>query len=347
MPVRHSVCAVVLSSLVAVPAVGQVRLGDQLEAIRLAGSEHMMIHTLSMRGLPPAARSSREQQMRIMGLRGEPGTVSYTDLSFSPVMTHDSNINGGYASDTFIVSGIPFSIGDEYAALSGVIVGLSGNARARIALGNDTALDLRAGGSVGYAPEHDMFKASFTASACLEHMVDYSTFLNACLDMGYRVFDLGESFRADARFGVSRVLNTDMGVHEARAELQFRHIGGQNAYTQAIANLSLTSAMPGPYVISAGLSLGQAVDGVMTMRERVSLGLGFMAFERPTSVSLAYQRNRGGRWLGQDLDQEVLTVSLSHQLSDRFSVTGFVSQSRASDSFFDDKSIGLNFSWRF
>ncbi|MBW3243628.1 hypothetical protein KUV57_13220 [Epibacterium sp. DP7N7-1] len=347
MSIRRTALVTTLASFAAVPAYSEVRLGDQLEAIRLAGSEHMMVHTLSTKGLPIQARAAREKLLGTMGLRGKPFSVSYTNLSFSPVMTQDSNINGGYASDSFTVSGIPFTIGKEYEAVGGLVVGVSGSGRARIALGNDTALDLRAGASLGYAPDHDMYKINVATSACVEHMVNYSTYLHGCIDAGYRDYDLGETYQAAARVGVSRVFTSDYGVHEAKAELKLRYMDGGNEYDQAIASFSLSSAFPGPYALNVGLQLGEEVDGVLVMRERAMVGLGFMAFDRPTSVSLAVQSNRGGKWLGEDLTQTVTSLSLSHQFSNKITISGFVSQANSSDSFFDDTQYGLNVSWRF
>ena len=347
MFIRRTALAALLSSLAAFPALGDVRLGDQLNAIRLAGSEHMMVHTLSTRGLPVQARAEREKLLGTMGLRGQPGSVAYTNLSFSPVMTQDSNINGGYASDSFTVAGIPFRIGEEYEAVGGLVLGMSGSGRARISLGTDTALDLRAGASFGYAPEHDMFKVSAVASACLEHMIDYSTYAHACLDANYRKYDLGETYRTDARLGMSRVFGSDFGMHEASFELQFRRVDSGSKYTQRIASFSLNSAIPGPYAVNMGFQLGEAVDGVMVMQERVFVGLGFLAFDRPTSVSLAVQNNRGGQWLGEDLTQTVTSISVSHQFSNKLSVSGFVSRADSSDSFFDDTQYGINVGWRF
>lgn len=343
---RFSYAGCLILAVAAPPVSAQVRLGDQLAAIRLAGSEHMMVHTLSTLGLPVQARLAREKLLGTMGMRGRAGSVSYTNLNFSPVMNQDSNINGGYASDTFTVSGIPFTIGKEYEAVDGLVLGISGSGRARLSLGRDTALDLRAGASIGYAPEHDMFKTSAVASACVRHMVNYSNFLHGCLDANYRQVDLGETLLSSARIGVSRVFGSNIGIHEVKAELQMRHVSGGVDYGQAAASFSLNSAFPGPYALNLGFQLGEEVDGIQVMRERAFVGLGFLAFDRPSSVSLAVQSNRGGEWLGEELTQTVTSISLSHQFSDRISVSGFASRANSSDEFFDDTQYGINIAWR-
>lgn len=231
--------------------------------------------------------------------------------------------------------------------MSGLVLGLSGAGRARISLGTDTALDLRAGASIGYAPGHEMFKASVNTSACVNHMINYSTFTHACLDMSYRSYDLGETFQSAARVGFGQVFSSAIGTHEARVELKARHVEGGSDYDQKLASLALTSAIPGPYAINLGFQFGEKVEGVLAMRERVSLGVGFKAFERPTSITLAAQSNRGGMWLGQDLSETVTSISMAHQVSEKITVSGYVAQTNSSDSFFDDTQFGLNIGFRF
>lgn len=118
-------------------------------------------------------------------------------------------------------------------------------------------------------------------------------------------------------------------------------------YSQNVATVGLASAIPGPYAVNLGIQIGGEVDGVLVMRERAFVGLGFLAFDRPSSITLSAQSNRGGEWLGDDLTQTVGSISVSHQFSDRLSLSGFVSQARSSDSFFDETQYGLNVALRF
>lgn len=63
----------VASSLAAAPAAAEMRLGDLVEAARLAGSQSMMVHVLSYEGLPDAALEARELVLQDMGSAGSPG----------------------------------------------------------------------------------------------------------------------------------------------------------------------------------------------------------------------------------------------------------------------------------
>lgn len=344
---RASAVLALLSSLAATPAAAQVRLGEQLDAIRLAGSERMMVHVLSYKGLPAQARAAREKVLTRMGLRGQPGSVSGASFQFSPIMTHDSNINGGFASDSFTVAGIPFTIGEDYRAVGGLVLGVSGSGRARVALGNSTALDLRAGGSIGYAPEHDMVKTSLGGTACIEHMVSYSTYANACVDASYHGYELGESKRIGARVGMSHIVSSSVGVHEISASVLLNRHLNTTIYNQKIGSLSVSSAIPGPFAVNLGVQVGESVSGVKAMRYRAYAGLGFLAFDRPSSVSVSLQENEGGMWMGRELSETITSLGVRHQISKKLTVSASVSMIDSSDSFFDDTQYGVNFAWRF
>lgn len=328
-------------------AEAQVSFGELLKAIRLSGSENMMVHTLSAPRLPMQAYAARNQLLANMGLVGTPGEIASRSLSFSPVMTHDNNINGGFASDSFTFAGYKFNVGEEYKAVEGLVLGGSVSGKLRMSMGEGTALSLQAGASVGYAPEHDMYKTGVNASACVNHIVDFSTFTHACVDLSHRKFELGETTIYTARVGGSKIFDSRFGVHEAKGELQFRKIDAGSDYEQGIASFSLTSAIPGPWVVSAGFQIGQEVEGINVMRERAFASLGFELFDRPTSISISRQENRGGMWLGEDLTKSITSVSVSHQVNKKLSVSAYVAEIDSSAEFYDDTQFGLDIALRF
>ncbi len=339
--------ALFASLLGADSASAQINLGDQLEAIRLAGSYRMMAHTLSTRGLPAEAGRARDKLLNNMGYYGEFGEVSKAKLSFSPILAHDGNINGGFSSDTFTISGIPFTVGEEYRAVSGMVLGMTVSGNVKISLGERTALDLNAGASIAYSPEYDMSKTAVGASACLNRMFSFSTYGYACMDASFKSYDLGESKAVGVKAGAKHAFNSPVGVHEVAAGVQLNHMYSGTEYDQAIASLSVTSAIPGPYAITVGAQFGEEVEGVLVMRERVYAGFGFVAMDRPTSVTISMQNNRGGSWLGEARSDLVTSIGVSRQLTDKITVSGSVNSTESSGDFFDGTQYGLNFSWRF
>lgn len=78
---------------------------------------------LSDSGLPVKAQATRKGLLHTMGIIGEPSSITRTNLSFSPVLTHDSNINGGYGPTTIIIDGLNFNVDKDYKALDGILLG--------------------------------------------------------------------------------------------------------------------------------------------------------------------------------------------------------------------------------
>ncbi|MCW3782543.1 hypothetical protein [Defluviimonas salinarum] len=349
--VRDLFSAVRLSSsrhvtgLSSTPAPAQIN--KLFNAIRLSGSERLMVHTLSLPGMPRDAVQAREQLLTRMGYRGAPGTIGDSGLSFSPVMTHDGNVNGGFASDTLVVAGIPFTLGEEYKAVGGLLLGVSGSGRMRMAVAENTALDVRYGGVVSYAPEHDMAKISLGGEACLRRMHSFSTYSHACVDTTLQRYELGESNRFGAKLGVTHAFTAAGGVHEVSADLMVNRYLNATDYSQPVASVSLTSALPVPAVISAGVQVGGSAGDNMVMREKLNLGLGFLAWERPTSISVSLQNNRGSQFLGEALESRVTTIGASHQFNEKLTVSASVSITDSSAAFFDDTAYGFSANWRF
>lgn len=319
-----------------------------LDSIRLSGSEHMMVHYLGGANMPPMAKVARAQLLRRMALTGKRFSFGEKDYKFSPLLTFDDNINGGFANDTLVISGLPLRIDSEYKAVGGLLVGGGVSGLARMNLGTGLAATVRGGASVAYAIESDLIKAGAGGSACIEKMIDGSTFAHGCLDAAYQHVELGDTKQLSARIGVDKVVSSSFGIHEFSAELQSARINGATDYTQNSATFSVNSALAHqPMALRASLQIGEKVEGVLSMREKLSLGASFLVAERPTAVSVSVQNNRGGQFLGDSLSTRATSLSVMHQLSKKLTVGARVTRTTSSASFFEDTSYGMNVAWRF
>ena len=319
-----------------------------LESIRLSGSEHMMLHYLGGERMPSEAHAARAQLLQRMALTGPRGSIGDKGLKFSPVLTFDDNINGGFANDTLVISGLPLRIDSEYKAVGGVMVGGGASGLLRMNIGTGTALSLRGGASVSYALENSMLKAGSGGSACIETMLDGSTFAHGCLDASFQHVELGDTSQISARLGVDKAFSSALGVHEFGAEIQTARIGGGTDYTQKSAIFSLSTAFQDqPMAIRASLQFGEKVEGVLSMREKLTVGASFKVADRPTSVSVSVQNNRGGQFLGEDLSTRATSLSVNHQLNKNLTLGARVTRTTSSADFLEDTSLGMNVSWRF
>lgn len=345
------IAALLLAALILIVsgqvAGAQIRFADMVRAIRLGGTERMMVFALSDPGLPPDAWVARERLLQGLGVRAPAGAITRRNLSYAPILTWDSNINGGYGNSEFTFAGLPFAIGKQYRAVSGLLIGGSVVGSLRMGLGGRTGLALSAHANAAWSPEHDMWKLSAGASACANRMISHATWGHGCLDASWRRIELGESDRYGARVGLSHAFFSGIGIHELAAELQHNRHDGSNGYDQRLAGLSLTSALSGGYALVVGAQVGEEVGQVDAMRERIWIGMGFELSGRPAWITLGAQRNRGGAFLSEALEKRVWSVGLSYRASDDFGLSVHGSRTDSNVSFYDDGQIGLSLDWRF
>lgn len=330
-----------------VAAADALTFGDTIKGIQMGGTERMMVMALSDPGLPAEAHAARDGILGTMGILGEPGRITRTNLSFSPVLTHDSNINGGYGSTTIIIDGLNFNVDKDYEALDGILLGGSVSTGLRMALGHKTALSLSGSTSLAWSPEHDMWKNSVNASACVNHMFTVQTWSYGCLDASYRSIDLGESTRYGARVGVNQLFFSGIGLHEVTAEIQHNEHESGKDYDQDVVSVSMTTALTGGYSVAFGAQLGEGVEEVSVMRHRVFAGVGFELFDRPSSVTVGLQKNDGGIFLGSPVENEISSISVSHQVTKKVDLSIYASRTDSNVEFYNDNQFGMNVGFRF
>lgn len=334
-----------LTSMSAAPVSGMT-FDERLASIRLAGSERMMVHTLSQYGLPQEARDARDQILGNMGMTGGAGVVS-KDISFMPIVSYDPNINGGFASSSFQAGGYEFTVADGYKAAAGLVLGGSVNGAMRIALGGRTSLDLTGGATFVYSPKHDMSKLAVGAQACLNTMFSTSTYGFACVDAVHQKLELGKQSRIGAKIGVNHVFSSRYGTHELSFNLQHNRHFESADYSQKIVSGTLTSAINGPLVLTAGFQLGEKVDGPMLMRKKAFIRAGFEMMGAQNFVTVSVQKNAGGRFLGEALVNKITTVEFGRMVGKKTMVSLGVSKTKSSADFFSGTEVRLSASMRF
>ena len=334
--------AAILFTTSATTAMAEIRFADMVRAIRLGGTERMMVFALDDPGLPRAARGARQRILYGIGIGASAGNVTRRSLSFAPILTWDSNINGGYGRSEFVYGGLPFTIGKEFRAVGGVLIGGGVDGALRMGLGGRTGLELRAGADAAWSPEHDLAKLSATASACGHHMLDAATWGYACLDTAWRQIDLGETTRQGTRIGLNRIFFSDIGIHELTVELQRnRHDGGIH-YDQDVASLSMTSALPGGHALVVGSQIGARVEHVNVLRDRFWVGLGFGVSGRPASITVGLQRNRGGTFLGEAVEKQIRSVNASYRVREDIGLSIYGATTDSNLAFYRDNQIGIS-----
>lgn len=315
-------------------------------SLSLAGSERLAVYALTRPELGAEGLSQGVSILQDMGILGEPGVIADKWISFSPVLTYDGNLNGGFSSNTIIAGGLPFLVADEYVSVSGALVGLSANAGLRMNVATDTALDLRVSAMGGWAPKHDISKVQAGGEACLRRMVSSETFLHGCLDFIHAYYALGEVNRAGASLGVGHSFSSKMGFHDVTLEARrFEYLGG-NGYSHDMLSLRGVSALSGDFAVFAGGQIGASAGDNHVMRSKVEFGLATKIAGRSVSASLSAQRNAGGMFLGETRKDTAYGLRVSSRLVSDLTATAYYDVNKASHDFYDSKTLGISFEWK-
>ncbi|RWR05092.1 hypothetical protein [Paenirhodobacter populi] len=316
-------------------------------ALRLAGSESLMTYALSQPGLPRDALRARNRMLEDAGFIGFRGKPSRTWFSASPVIAWDNNLNGGFAGTSLVAGGLMFEVDKRYARKSGALFGGQINAGLSMPLANGIAWTNRIYAMAGWAPGHELFKTRAYADSCVKRMLNISTYVTGCADFSYSKYELGETGTHGFRLGVIEDFIALSGAHEVTVTYRHGFYGGSSDYEQDAASVRLTSAWSSGFATFVGAQAGSEVDGYIALRERIEGGVSFFAWERPVSLSVSAQSNRGGLFLGEKRRDDVYSVAVIIGLTDKVTASIAVSETRSNADFFSDTGINVDFSLRF
>ena len=336
-----------LALSLAAPATAAQADGTIWDGLRLAGSQSLLAWSLSEPALPLEALAARNKILENMGYIGARGEITRTWYKFSPILTYDNDINGGFPGSSIVVSGLTFEIDEEYERVSGLMMGMSVSGGFTMPVADGLSWNSKALALATWSPEHSMSKVRIAGDSCLRKMLNISTYLNGCLDLSYSDYDLGTSHSIGGRVGISHAFAAFGALHEVQADLRHASYGGGSSYEQRVGSVRLTTAHAGGFATVAGLQLGSDVDGILAMRERIEFGISANIFGEPGMIMVSAQNNRGGSWLGEAREDRIYSLSLSRSFGDKFGATINISDTHSSAEFFNETAVGINFSYSF
>lgn len=340
---RLALCAAFLL----LPAASSKAEGNIWDGLRAAGSPSLFTWALSEPTLPIEALALRNRMLTEAGFIGARGSISNAWHSASPVLSYDTNLNGGFPSASIVVSGLTFEIDEKYERLAGVLVGgtISGGFAVPVADG----LAWRSQGFALYAwsPDYRISKMRMAAESCLERMISLTTYLSGCIDASHSAFELGDSASLGMRIGAKNAFSGESALHELRGDLRHGIQTAGTHCTQRTASVRLTSAHSQGYATIFGLQLGTPVEGVLTLRERLEMGITATVVGASTTILASAQESRGGRWLGSPRSDRTYGVTISRILASRMDASLSVSSVVSSADFFTETTVGGTLNYRF
>lgn len=263
-------------------------------------------------------------------------------VAAKPLVEHVRNINSGIPADSITLGGLEFIVDEDDRAKEGFLLGgqLSGGADYSIAKGQVLSF----GGQLAYqySFEHDIDKKYAGANTCLGSHVSAWSWIDSCL--GVRFLEQSSTLEeAYASMGYSRVFASSFADHEIKLRAQQ---AVRKDYDKLTAGVSLTSAVPEVGAIGLSFRLGEEIEGEHTTLADGSVSLTHPIFDRMTTVGVSHRYVAGSQFFGDDRVDHDTTLSLSTQLTERFSVSLDYEYTASTADLYDDGSlsIGLSFS---
>jgi hypothetical protein len=339
--------ALLAACIALAPATAHPDAGDLLDAARFAGAPRLAAAVLLAPGATAEMREAGRDVLTDLG-HAPWATPGRGAVSAAPFLRYDDNLNGGFPADAVVVQGRRFEIAEENRAVSGLIGGVAAFGGWRKGLGDGVALEVNGAASLGVAPMQGLVKASLAGEVCLRRMARIDLNMHACVDGDHQSHDLGRGDRVGVAFGGSRILAAFGALHEVRGEIRLdRHLDAATwgGVLQPILSIATTSILPGPSAWFARADLGAPAGEHLTMRSSLRLGRSWIMAERPVTLAAGWERSAGGRFLGEDRVDDLVTVSGSIALTDRISLHLSVGRTFSTAGPFDRTSIdgGVSF----
>jgi hypothetical protein len=314
----------------------------------VSGSSRLAVYSI-MQERPAGSRKFVDSFMLRDGLfhrSGEGPQRISRHLSVTPLVEHDNNVNGGIPSDTVRLAGIDFIVNEDDRAKEGFLLGAQVSAGTDYSIANGRVLSFGATAAYQHSFEHDIGKKFIGGSACMKSHVQQWTWVDSCA--GFRLLEQGsEVEEAYVSSAATHVFSSNIADHafELKVEQAYRE-----DYDKLTVGGTLISAIPEVGALRAGLKLGEEIEGEHTTLYDASLALTRPVFGYLTTAAISHRYAAGSMFFGEDREDETTRVSLSVDVTERFSVSLGYEVTDSTADLYDDDSISLGVdirSWQF
>lgn len=282
---------------------------------------------------------------------GFPGSVESTaaGLQIKPELQYHPNINAGNPDTPLVVGDLEFTGDPEKIRKSGVLLGLRLSAYGRHIYGPGRYLELGAGLSHNYSPEHQITLVRSFVSACSKNHVRAHWYLDICGSSIAQRRELASDRESEFAVSASRIIEASgQGVHNIKIGLERFFDNGE--YAQNRGRLEWSFLSRGDTFVGMDFVVGEPVDGKLTLQNGGQIVLGTTLGERSVTGSVEVARYTGGALLGVEREDDLVTASISYELSENISVVASYQYRDSSIAYFNERDvyIGAEFdAWRF
>lgn len=307
--------AAVATSLIAATA-ASASPDDLVEITHAAlgsGSERMAIFALSDPGFPLPVRIQAGQISGERGYAPENGFRKVDqNVDIAPILTYDSDINGGSGKDGFRVGGIDFVIPEDERRKSGIVLGASFSANARYTLARQTVADVAGWGSFAWSPKHDISKVSAGMSACVTRQFERDLYASACAAYGLYQTDLKNDESLVGELSINKLFGSANAIHDIGIGVSLTGIRDKKwdeSYEQARFRIGGETLFPSGDMVRYRATFGEKVEGEKVRTLGLDVSYVTTMFDQTVIIGAGYNDYAGARWLGRDVREESFSVS--------------------------------------
>lgn len=276
------------------------------------GSEKIAIYSLSDPSLPIPVRVEGGRLSLAQGYDpGKTPSLVASGFRWIPVVSYDSDINGGSSKGSFSLSGFEFIIPEDQRQKSGIILGAEFNSYARSSLGYQTIIDISSTAYFAWSPKHSIGKYNVGISACGTRQLERNYYLSGCVASTYSENYLSRGSVNSSRIGFINIFDSIGYTHEFDlffSKSKVSDLKDRNSYGQARVEATNTSLSSSGGYFGYGAIIGEKIENEKVMTKSFSI------FSRIDDYKIFYGGRysvfEGGKWFGLPIEEEEYSVYL-------------------------------------
>jgi len=251
---------------------------------------------------------------------GLPGIVKQKTFSpyIAPILEYSSDINGGNPNRPLVLGSLTFVGDEEFFRKKGILAGIGLGGNGRVIYGEGKYLDYSVGGSYTHSPKHDIGITRGFTNFCSKNDIGGNFYLDGCLAANQLDRELSDETTGSATVSVAKIFSEGRNrFHQASIGLR-RYF--EDEYEQNQLSLRLETLHSSELFSSVIISLGEAVEDTLALRNSFSATVGTSFMNKPISASFSYSYSDGGRLFGFSREETTKIITLSYTVHPRINV---------------------------
>ena len=292
-----------------------------LSACAIAGKNerlltHCLLHASINKPVEPATAFLLNNKLRRNaqpGIANLPVAGRSLQRFWAPVISYSHNINDGNPNRPLILGDMVFQGKADRVKKAGVLIGAGAGMRDRYFPHAGAYFDYGVNAHYAHSPQHKIGIASLSADACLVKSLRNWRYVDLCTRVDRVQKDLSDTRIKQHEIRVSQLWNRQFThSYQLTAGMALRNTD-QSDQTQISVEMDML--FPTNRVCRLSVIRGERVPNQLVLTQTVSISFVQLIKQNPIALDLAYSEYSGGRLLGHNRDDRMLSALLSYPLS--------------------------------